>query len=194
MHVAASAAISGFSIALNGTLSATPGDPIATGFQPRTLTVDPSGGFLYATIPSTSLGASNQVFGYAIDPLTGVLSPIAGSPFSAGESPVSAAADASGRFLYVANNANSADGNSISGFSIYATTGVLTRAPGTPVSAPSSPSSVVVDPSGQFVYAGLSGPEGVRVFTIDQRTGALTEISGSPFPADGAVLAIASTF
>jgi 6-phosphogluconolactonase (cycloisomerase 2 family) len=194
LRTGSAAMIAEFSIAANGKLAPVPAGPVATEFRPSSLTIDPSGRFLYATIPSSSLGASTEVLGFSIDPTTGALTQIAGAPFNAGESPTSAAADASGRFLYVANNASSADGNSISAFSIDASTGALARVPGTPVPAPLSPFSVAVDPSGQYVYTGLLGPEGIRAFTIDQRTGALTEIAGSPFPAGGAVNAIATTF
>ena len=194
VRLAAQATIAGFAVRSNGRLSPIPGGPAATGFRPSTLTIDPSGRFLYATIPSSSLGTSTSVFGYAIDPLDGILTPITDSPFTAGESPVSAAADASGRFLYVVNNADSADGNSLSGFSIDAGTGALTNIPGTPFSAPASPLSLAIEPGAQFVYVGLALSPEVRAFAIDQQTGALAEILGSPFPADANIQAMVATY
>jgi 6-phosphogluconolactonase (cycloisomerase 2 family) len=188
------ATIAGFAVRSNGRLSPIPGAPADTGFRPSMLTVDPSGSFLYATIPSSSLGASTLVFGYAIDPLDGILTPMAASPFNAGESPVSAATDASGRFLYVVNNADNTDGNSVSGFSIDAGTGALTNIPGTPFSAAASPLSLAVEPGAQFAYVGLALSPGMRAFAIDQQTGALTEITGSPFPADAGIQAMAVTY
>jgi 6-phosphogluconolactonase (cycloisomerase 2 family) len=158
------------------------------------LTVDPSGSFLYASIPSSSLGTSSLVFAYTIDPLDGTLTSITDSPFNAGESPVSVAADASGRFLYVVNNADNADGNSVSGFSIDADTGSLTDISGTPFSAATSPLSVAVEPGAQFAYVGLALTPKVRAYAIDQRTGALTEILGSPFPADANIQAMVATY
>ena len=194
VHLAAQATIAGFSVASNGELSAIPGGPVATEFRPSTLTIDPSGRFLYATIPSSSLGASTLVFGYDINALDGTLTLNADSPFKAGESPVSVAADASGRFLYVVNNADSADGNSVSGFLIDAGTGTLTDIPGTPFPAAVSPLSLTVEPGAQFVYVGFALSPNVRAFAIDQRTGALTEISGSPFPANAGIQAMAATY
>ena len=194
LRLAGVATIPGFSIASDGALLAIPGDAAATGNQPRTLTVDPSGRFLYVTIPSSSAGLSTAVFGYAIEALTGALTPLPGSPYSAGESPIGGAADASGRFLYVANLANSTSGNSLSGFAIDATTGVLTSLPRSPFPAPFSPVSVAVDPGAQYVYVGLDGSQGVRAFAIDQQSGALNEISGSPFPAPGPSLALTLTY
>lgn len=194
VRLASAATIAGFSVESSGTLSALPGGPVATGFRPSMLTVDPSGRFLYAAIPSSTLGTSTSVFGYAIDPIAGTLTPITNSPFSAGESPVSAAADASGRFLYVVNNADSAGGNSVSGFSIDASTGALSNIPGTPFSAAASPLSLAVEPGAQFAYVGFALSPKVRAFAIDQQTGALTEIFGSPFPADANIQAMAATY
>jgi 6-phosphogluconolactonase (cycloisomerase 2 family) len=194
LHVGSAASIPAFSIATNGALSALPGDPVGTGFIPRTLAVDPSGRFLYAVISSSSLGVSTSVFGYNIDPLSGVLTPITVAPFTAGENPTSAAADASGRFLYVANSANSASGNSVTGFAIDADTGILAELQGSPFPASASPVSITVEPGAQFVYVGLDLLPGVRGFAIDQTTGALTEIAGSPFPADGNIQAMVATY
>jgi 6-phosphogluconolactonase (cycloisomerase 2 family) len=193
LHVGTAASIPGFSIAPDGTLSTIPGDPAGTGFIPKTLTVDPSGRFLYAVISSSSLGTSTSVIGYNIDPVDGTLTQIRVEPFTAGENPTSAAADASGRFLYVTNGASSANGNSVSGFSIDEGTGALIELRGSPFPAPISPISVTVEPGAQFAYVGLDGTQGVRAFTIDELTGALTEVLGSPFPTNVGALAIIAT-
>jgi 6-phosphogluconolactonase (cycloisomerase 2 family) len=193
LHVGPAATIPGFSIATDGTLATIPGDPAGTGFIPKTLTVDPSGRFLYAVISSSSLGASTSVFGYSINPADGTLTQIGFAPFVSGENPTFAAADASGRFLYVTNGASSAHGNSVSGFSIDENTGALNELRGSPFPAPVSPISVTVEPGAQFAYVGLDGTQGVRAFTIDQLTGVLTEMHGSPFPNDVGTLAIVAT-
>ena len=59
--------------------------------------------------------SDSNVSAYTIDPATGALTAIPGSPFSAGADPVSVAVDPSGKFVYVANNAV---GNIVSGFTI----------------------------------------------------------------------------
>ena len=194
LRLAGVATVPAFSIGTDGALLPIPGDPAATGNQPRTLTVDPSGRFLYVTIPTSSSGFSTAVYGYATEALTGTLTPLPGSPFQAGESPIGAAADASGRFLYVANLANSTDGNSVSGFAIEENTGVLTSLPSSPFPAVFSPVSVAVDPSAQYVYVGMDGSQGVRAYAIDQQSGALVELRGSPFPAPGPSLALTLTY
>jgi DNA-binding beta-propeller fold protein YncE len=72
----------------------------------------------------------NNVSGYTIDPTTGPLTPIAGSPFDAGTFPLSVAVDPNGKFVYVANSL----GNSVSGYTINPTTGALTPIAGSPSS------------------------------------------------------------
>lgn len=193
LHVGSSASIKTFSIGANGTLSPLGAPAVEVGFLPHTLTVDPSGQFLYAAVPSSSLGPSNSVFAFSIDATTGALTPIQGAPFSAGQSPVSLAAHPSGRFLYAVNSANSADGNSISIFSLDSATGSLSHVEA-PVPAANSPSTVIADPAGLFLYVGLGDGQGVRVFAIDQQTGALTEAVVSPVPALGPIQAIATSF
>lgn len=192
--VSALAQIAGFSVsATNGSLTPIGGSPFSTGFFPRTITIDPAGKFLYVTISSSSMGTSTSVYGYSIDAASGGLTAIPGSPFTAGENPVSAAVDASGRFLFVANNANTANGNSVSAFSIDPNSGVLTAVPGSPFGASPFPSFVAADPSGQYVYVGLDNNPGIAAFVINQSTGALTPMPGSPFPGSS-VWSIATTY
>jgi DNA-binding beta-propeller fold protein YncE len=88
--------------------------------------------------------------------------------------------------------ANSDGPRGISGFTIGAN-GFLTEVAGSPfpnggVSADTSPSSIAIDPWGdpwgQFVFVANSGGNNVSVYSIDVN-GALTPITGSPFPRGG---------
>ncbi len=192
--VSAAAQVAGFSVsATTGSLTSVGGSPFSTGFFPRTIAIDPAGKFLYATISSSFMGTSTSVYAYTIDPTSGSLTPVPGSPFTAGENPVSAAVDVSGRFLFVANNANTANGNSVSAFSISPDTGVLTPVPGSPFATSPFPLFVSTDPSGQYVYVGLDGSPGITGFLMNQSTGALTPMAGSPFPGSS-VWSIATTY
>ncbi len=65
----------------------------------------------------------SNLSGYTINTATGVLTAIAGSPFSAGADPDSVAVDPSGKFLYVVGNAV---GNVVFGFTIDRAMGTLT--------------------------------------------------------------------
>jgi 6-phosphogluconolactonase len=192
--VSAVAQIAGFSVnATNGSLTPVNGSPFSTGFFPRTIAIDPAGKFLYATISSSFMGTSTSVYAYTIDATSGSLTAVPGSPFTAGENPASAAVDVSGRFLFVANNANTANGNSVSAFSIDSDTGVLTPIPGSPFPASHFPLFVATDPSGQYVYVGLDNSPGIAAFVINQSTGTLTPMAGSPFPGSS-VWSIATTY
>ncbi len=173
--------VSGYTIdAATGVLSEVAGSPFAAGTSPESISVDPSGKFIYVANFGSAI-ASGNVSAYTIDASTGALSEVAGSPFAAGTQPVSVAVEPSGRFAYVANNVS---GN-ISAYRIDATTGALTSI-GAAVAAGFRPNAITVDPSGKFAYVAnfigdFSG--NVSAYTVDAGTGALSEVAGSPFAA-----------
>jgi 6-phosphogluconolactonase (cycloisomerase 2 family) len=73
----------------NGSLTALAGSPFAMPSQLGSLTVDGSGKFLYATVWASTLSES-AILGFAIDPSTGSLTPLTGSPYSSAPFPVDA--------------------------------------------------------------------------------------------------------
>ena len=166
----------------SGALTPVPGSPFAAGTGPQGVTVDPSGQFVY--VANTG---SNNVSAYTIDPATGALTEIAGSPFATGALLRTVAIDPSGQFAYVANVLS----NNVSAFTIDPATGGLTPVSGSPFAAGTAPATVVVHPAGQFVYVANCGsvgcqganPGSVSAYAIDTTSGALTEITGSPFAA-----------
>jgi len=81
-----------------GALTLTSGSPFATGKSPISVTVHPSGKFLYVA----NL-ASNNISAYTIDSTTGVATQLTKSPFAAGTEPVFVTSDPAGKFLYVCN-------------------------------------------------------------------------------------------
>ena len=122
---------------------------------------------------------------------TGDLQASAISTFATSPRPVSIALHPSRNFLYVPNLTS----NTVSGFSIDHTTGVLTpigtALPPTPVCASvsvcSNPIVAAVNSGGQFLFvlnqgsASPSVPASISVFGIDQTRGLLTAVAGSPF-------------
>jgi len=122
---------------------------------------------------------------------TGELQASAISTFATAPRPVSIALHPSRNFLYVPNLTS----NTVSGFSIDHTAGVLTpigtALPPTPVCASvsvcSNPIVAAVNSGGQFLFvlnqgsASPSVPASISVFGIDQTRGLLTAVSGSPF-------------
>src|SRR5258708_4494429 len=123
-------------------------------------------------------GSSHNVSAYGLG-ADGVLKPVAGSPFAAGNDPVSVAVDPTGKFSYVAN----CHGDNVSAYSIGAD-GALTQLTslGSPFAAGNSPVSVAVDPTAKFAYVVNGGTNNVSAYSIGA-DGALTPVPGSPFAA-----------
>jgi 6-phosphogluconolactonase len=131
--------------------------------------------YLYATIPS-----ANELAVYREDPVAGVLTQITGSPYTVGDGAHSVVVAPSGQFLYVANPGQ--DENDVSLFSINSygqLTEIFPRASVAPLG--SQPEKLVMDPSGNYLYVMNAGSNNITVFSIDTKTGVLTEIAGSPF-------------
>ena len=173
--------VSGYTInATTGALSPIAGSPFAAGDGPVSIAVDPTGRFAY--VANEGIFGGPSVSGYTINATTGALSPIPGSPFTAGSTPVSVAVDPTGRFAYVANLSSS----NISGYTINATTGVLTPIPGSPFpnGSNSVPRWIAVDPTAKFAYVPNVLSLNISGYTINATTGALSPVPGSPFAGD----------
>jgi 6-phosphogluconolactonase len=61
------------------------GSAVAVGVDPQFVTADPSGKFLYVSV--LGVGNAGSLQGFSIDPSSGALTSIAGSPFAAGTVP-----------------------------------------------------------------------------------------------------------
>ena len=92
--------------------------------------------------------------------------------------------DNKGKFLYALSTVG------VFAFSIQTGAGVLTPVPGSPFAAAGASSAgfpqpanlMAVDQTNQFLYVSTSA--GISAYTIDQNTGQLSAIAGSPFGAD----------
>jgi DNA-binding beta-propeller fold protein YncE len=111
--------VSAFAVGSNGTLTAVPGSPFASGDFTGGLAIDSSGSFVY-------VAQGFEVLGYSIG-MGGVLTPLAGSPFAAPGFLESLTLDQTGRFVYGA-----ATSVGVAGFAIDAATGNLTAVTGSP--------------------------------------------------------------
>ncbi len=179
--------VSALSIYPTGALGAVAGSPFDAGTDPLGVAVDPTGKFLYVT---NAVSASDgEMLAYTIDSTSGALTPVFGFSPGVGPNPLQAAVDPSGRFLYVTINGGLGGGPQVVSLAINATTGALTPA-GTPVAA-QNPTGIAVDPSAQFVYITNPNLNTVEVYAINPTTGALTEVSGSPFPVASGPFGIA---
>jgi len=144
------------------------------------VTIDPLGKFAYVANEGL-YDTDGSVSAYSIDPTTGVLTSTSGG--ISGNSPkfccfTAVAVHPSDKFAYVANGDSTP--RSVSMYTINSASGALTHF-GT-IAAEGFPTSVVVDPSGQFVYvaaetdSGIPGAGSVSMYAINATTGALTSI------------------
>ena len=146
--------------------------PAAVGSNPRAVAIEPSGRFVYV-----AGDFDGTVSGFAIDRVTGVPSPLPGSPFATrGSLPVPVVIDRSGRFMYVGQSVGSFDG-SIAVFAIDAATGVLSHIPGSPFPDPPNfgrVAALALSPDGRFLFGGSSA---LATYAVNAVTGVPTRIA-----------------
>ena len=180
---AAPVGLAAFDIGSDGAMTPLVGSPFGgAGTSPSAVTMSPDGSRVYVTdsnVPTTAVSVLN------VDSATGLVSPLAGSPFADALSPQALTITADGRFLYTAKFSNQAK---VSGFTVAAD-GSLAPVPGSPFDAGAegtNQGAVVATPDGRRLYvANTNAPNGnISAFTIGTN-GALTPVQGSPF-ASGA--------
>lgn len=120
---------------------------------------------------------SNNVGVYDIA-LGGALTPVAGSPFSAGSNAHGGALRPDGAFYYVANLGSSIGAYAVGGG------GALTPLAGSPFAFAAS--DLAMTPDGAFLLASSSSAGKLGVFAVNPVTGVPSAVAGSPFTADTA--------
>ncbi len=136
--------------------------------------ISPDNKFLYAANVS-----SGTVSIFSINPTNGKLTAVGVPVTSGGGSPNGLFFHPTGKYLYVTNQT----GNSVSGFSVDSAGG-LTALAGSPFATTGATTinGLVVSANGKFLYAAaMGGTGGVAGFSINELTGILTVIPGSPF-------------
>ena len=145
-------------------------------------TTDGLGKYLYVT--AGNLGGTVDV--YTIGS-TGLLTPIAGSPFFINIATLRS--EPTGNFLVgvTGNGANNGVGtpdNHVYVFSIDQSTGALSQVSGSPFATTLIPADLAVHPNGTLVYTfngTVNGLTGVEGFQLDTSSGQLTALAGSSF-------------
>ena len=137
--------------------------------NPKMLAVAPNASVLYV-----ANGASGTISAFSIAG-NGTPSEVAGSPFAAGANIAGITIDSKGQFLYAADFGNS----KIASFSIQSG-GALAPVAGSPVATGVGPVGLAVDKNDAFLFSAEQGAAGVSAFKIS--AGALTKVTGSPFP------------
>ncbi len=195
--------VAGFSIDASGTLVPIPGSPFRTTgdnspiHTPTSLAADPQGRFLFATMNGDIFDPTARMAVFAIDPSTGALSLVPGSPFTIGQfNGFIVTSSPNGNFVYVLYEVPPLLAfDTITVFAVDTTTGALTLVPGSTVPASKESAPIVMDPDNKFAYVaswgfgslafdgGDIGPGNVvgaiRTYAVDPTTGVLTLVPGS---------------
>lgn len=113
----------------SGLITPVTGSPFATTYTPSTLTVYPTGAFVYTFNQTVSVPSPTE--GFQFNNATGALSPLSSSPFTALTAPAGLF-DQSGAYLFMH------PGTTLTAASVNTTTGALTSI-GTPIAAAGNP-------------------------------------------------------
>jgi 6-phosphogluconolactonase (cycloisomerase 2 family) len=144
--------------------------------------ISADGKYLY-TIDDLTQPRESYVYVNSLDPSSGAITPIAGSPFSVPYTiKYSLALAPSGRFLYegLYGPANS---YGIAGLAINSATGGIDGpVPGSPFATIGYPVGLVIDPTDRFVYTADCCQYVASEFTLNQTTGNLSPLAGPALP------------
>jgi 6-phosphogluconolactonase (cycloisomerase 2 family) len=158
-----------------GALTEIAGSPFPTGIEPVSVVADPGGRFLYVANQNGNCNnpvtANCSITEFRINPNDGSLTEI-GRATQGGVEPSGLAADATGQFLYLANQTLGV----LSAYSINAIDGTLTYLNSTTPPPSSAAVSVIVDPTSAFAVADIEvigGGVSVNSFAIESPTGML---------------------
>lgn len=165
----------------NGTLTLQQGGSANTG-NPSTMAIDPSGSFLFQATFGGGGSTQAGLFVYAINRSNGTLGTSIGN-YLPNQALVDDVVDNQGKFVYTLDSTGGV-------YAFSSQSGTLTPLAGSPFTTPATSSPgysqpatlMIIDQTNQFLYVSSSG--GIEAFSINQGTGQLTPIAGSPFGTD----------
>jgi 6-phosphogluconolactonase len=158
--------------------------------NPVSAAINSAGTFLFLLNQGTAPSIASSISVFSIDTTRGLLTPIAGSPFSfaslSAPNPQFIVASPTSGFVYVSDGAS----GTISMFSVGAS-GTLTEiAPALSIGAGATVAGIAIDSKGQFLYAADSANNKIATFSI-AAGGGLSPVAGSPFAAGTKPVAVA---
>lgn len=163
-----------YSVGSGGALTiANNGSAVVTGISPTALKVDSTGNWLLVVDPTPTA----YVFAINSD---GTVTSKGSVPLAAGSSPNHMVITPSNNIVYV-----SLGTVGVGILTFNSSTGVLTNNNQVlpPKQSVDAIQGLAVNSGGTYLYAGETGINGVRVLSINSTTGALTELTGSPYTA-----------
>lgn len=179
-----SGSVSAYRINASGTLTAAGAPVNVRGLNPSCAAVDPSGKFVYVTNTG-----SNDLSVLAIDPSSGALTELDGSPVATRLSPIGLSIDASGKFAYVAHSSRE-----IATFAIDPVNGTLHALSSSAiVRAGVSPNFIVTTQGAsplvfkpRFAYIANARSGSIGGFSVNPSSGLFQNLTGSPFSSGSA--------
>jgi 6-phosphogluconolactonase len=162
----------------NGTLTLQQGGSANTG-NPSTMAIDPSGSFLFQATFGGGGATQAGLFVYAINRSNGTVGAPIGN-YLPNHALVDDVVDNQGKFVYALSTTGGV-------YAFSNQSGTLTPVTGSPFTTPATSSPgysqpatlMVVDQTNSFLYVSTS--TGIEAFSINQSTGQLTPVAGSPF-------------
>ena len=176
-----------YQIGSAGLLTALTGSPLAlytgkgstaTVVAPTAMLITPNNSYVYASLGTLGVQVLTLGTGGALS--TGSAATIL-PPLSTSTSPADAgvASDPNSLFLFVAEL-----NTGLREFSI-GTGGSLKEVSGSPYAVGTGPISVILDPTGSYVYVANKGSNNISAFTLTAASGKLTAVAGQPFASGG---------
>ncbi len=179
----------------NGYIFPVPGAPFPVNYSVSSVKVHPSGDWVFATRSENEATDGIAVLAVQSD---GSLVEAVGSPYLTHPGPWTMVMDPTGQFLYVGTMAyyGTSQYVYVDGFYFDATAGVLSPLAGSPFAfripsacgEPTSATYGMLDLSGNYLYMIDTGIDYISGATVSSTTAMLTEMSGSPWPDEGAAL------
>ncbi len=168
-----------------GSLTPVPGSPFVASPNSEANSLQVVNSYLAVAVTSTaSLTDMGKVAVLSIDPNSGALTPVPGSPFAAGNNPGAMAEDSSNH-LFVLNNAD----HTVSAFSVESN-GMLTPV-GITVAAGTATGGMVAYPP--YLYVADTNAGSIVTLTIDATTGALAPAGSTTVSSPPLQLTVVST-
>jgi 6-phosphogluconolactonase len=178
-----------------GQLTISQNSPYVPGISQASAIV-PGSGYVYILDNEATLvpgsGATSQILPYTIGAGGSLVAQVSGAVAddSTLANPIELLVESKGKFLYVANQGNNAQGTNptsgIAGYVIDPTTHVLSFIAGEPFGSGSGPQCIVEDPSDQFIYSADLYDSSVTGRVVDPNSGVLNNLRvTSTYPVQG---------
>ncbi|MFV2057879.1 MAG: beta-propeller fold lactonase family protein [Thiohalomonadales bacterium] len=165
--------LSQFTLDADGFLHANGYTYVADKF-PALVSIHPSQKYLY-----TASRTVDTIRAYRIDPVSGTLTEIDGSPFDSKlRSPFYGDFHPSGKFFYLAGR-----GGGVGAYKIDLETGKVSDVDGQPFKSGERTRSLRVHPTGKYLYTTNAYSNDISAYRINQKNGVLTQLKGSPYNA-----------